>query len=600
MSAKRVTAILLALIVIVAGCSPAASAVATAPASSAAGPPGSAGPAGSPGPSGSPVPTSSPGETPSGSAGGGAGEAQIVPGLAAPPVLDLTPLGSAQFRVDTARTTSVDFPADGSEATLTLTDGAGLTWTLVMPGDALGAPRTVSMTGLADLASADIPGRLAGGIMLEPDGLTFVVPARLTVTGGSPGATSILLTGGQDGSAMQFALPADDAGGSAWISHFSSVIDVDVDAALPPVTAKLDRDWQAATAAAQALLKDTGVSVPEPPSLPLDCVSADAAKSNAKSLDDFVAAVGDPEMDLIRNLLAVERQRQLLGQSGDPSFTLVKQLLGRLETKVLLLLETYTGRPEKLQAVTAAALGIGRSMELLGSPATAILGQLAAWWGASIDPLLDDVIEKHDYAKAATVVWVARSASLLGAAVDDDEILRKLEAALTFGLEAQLTVHWPGGDWLLASTFVMANQVFASGSGRFLTGEGTGEYASLTSDELEFTEASGFPVRATLQNFDACAGTAELTVDRFSADAETYQSTDPESNAGPVTGSIVKPAFESAFEEYLKDGVYAFPVEVHNLDPRMVDQTIEAAPLSQGLFTLEFDIVLTHTPRLVK
>jgi hypothetical protein len=597
MSAKCVTAILLALVVIVAGCSPAASTVATVPASSTAGSPGS------PGPSGFPGPASSPGDTPSGSAGGGDdGAAQIVPGLTAPPALDLPPLGAVGFRVDTARTAGVDLPADGSETTLTLTDGAGLTWKLVIPGDAIDAATAISMTALADLVSADIPGRLAGGILLEPDGLTFVVPARLTVTGGSPGGTPVLLTGGHDGSAMQFALPADDAGGSAWISHFSSVIDVDVDvdAALQSVTAKLDRDWQAATAAAQALLKDTGISVPEPPSIPLDCVAADAASANAKSLDDFVAAVGNPEMDLIRNLLAVERQRQLLGQSGDPSFALVNQLLGRLEKKVLLLMETYTGRPEKLQAVTTTALGIARSMELLGSPATAILGQLAAWWRASIDPLLDDVIEKHDYAKAATVVWVARSASLLGAAVDDDEVLRKLEAALTFGLEAQLNVHWPVGDWLLASKFVMANQGFASGSGRFLTGEGTGEYVSLSSEEFGFTEASGFPVRATLQGFDACAGTAELTVDRFSADAETYQSTDPDNTTGPVTGSIVKPAFEAAFEEYLKDGVYAFPVEVHNLDPRMVDQTIEAAPPSQGLFTLEFDIVLTHTPKLVK
>jgi len=590
MSPKRVTAVLLALVLIVAACSPTASGGGSPLASSTAGPVTSPGG----------TPAGAPGDTPIGSAGGGdAGEARIVPGLTAPPALDLPPLGAVQFHVDTARTATVDSPAEGSDTTLTLTDGAGLTWKLVIPGDALDAPRAISMTALADLASADISGRLAGGILLEPDGLTFVVPARLTVTGGSPGGRAILLTGGHDGSAMQFALPADDASGGAWISHFSSVVDVDVvdDAALKPVTAKLDRDEQAATAAAQALLKEKGISVPEPPSLPLDCVSGDDAKANAKILDAFVAAVGNPEMDLITSLLAVERQRQLLGRSADESFALEKQLLGRLEKKVLLLMGTYTGRSEKLLAVTTAALGIGRSMELLGSPATAILDRLAGWWGASIDPLVNDVIEKHDYSKADAVVRVATSASLLGAAVNADEVLRKLEGALTFGLEAQLNVHWPAQDWLLASTFVMEWHAIDAGKS-YLTGEGSGEYVSFTSPDSMSTQAPAFPVTATLRNFDACAGTAELTVDRFYADAETYQIEDDDPPP-PFTMALVKESFERMFAKYLKDGVYTLPVQVHNLDPRMVDQTIEVTSTA-GKVRAEFDIVLTHTPKLVK
>jgi hypothetical protein len=344
------------------------------------------------------------------------------------------------------------------------------------------------------------------------------------VTGGSPGGRAILLTGGHDGSAMQFALPANDAGGGAWISHCSSVIDVDVvdDAALKPVTAKLDRDEQAATAAAQALLKEKGISVPEPPSLPLDCVSGDDAKANAKILDAFVAAVGNPEMDLITNLLTVELQWQLRGRPADQSFALEKQLLGRLEKKALLLMRTYTGRPEKLLAVATAALGIARRLQLLGSEATAIMVLIPGWWEASIDPLVNDVIEKHDYSKADTVWWVARSASLLGAAVTAEQVQRKMEGALTFVLEAQLNVHWPAQDWLLASTFAMQHHAFDAGKD-FLTGKGTGEYVSFTSPDSMSTQAPAFPVAATLRNFDACAGTADLTIDRFYADAETYQ-----------------------------------------------------------------------------
>ena len=608
MGPKRVAAVLLALALGAAGCSPAASGVATAPVSTAAGPASSAGSAGSAGPTSSPGPAGSAADTPSGSAGGGDdGEALIVPGLTAPPALALPPLGAVGFRVDTARTTSVDFPADGSEATLTLTDGAGLTWKLVIPGDALDAPQAISMTALADLASADIPGRLAGGILLEPDGLAFVVPARLTVTGGSPGATPILLTGGQDGSAMQFALPANDAGGGAWISHFSSVVAVDADTAatLKQISEKLDRDEQAATTAATALLKEKAISVPEPPSLPLGCVSGDDATSNAKSLDAFVAAVGNPEMDLAKNLQAVERQRQLIGQSEDPTYALPKLLLGRLEKKALLLMRTYTGRPEKLQAVGAVVHAIELQIESLGSPATALLDQAALFQEASIGLLFNDLIEKHDYQKANAVMLVTKWANLNGESVSSEEVVRKLYGAMTFRLDVQLNVRYPSEAWLLTSTFPMRMPALdpdMTGSDvetnrikkNYLTGEGTGEYVSFTSASSASMQAPKFSVAATLRNFDACAGTADLTVDRFYADAETYQFEN-----GDLSLSMVRTPFELEFAKYLKGGVFTFPVQVHNLDPNMVDQTVEAISTA-GTVQTEFHIVLTHTPKIVK
>jgi hypothetical protein len=63
--------------------------------------------------------------------------------------------------------------------------------------------------------------------------------------------------------------------------------------------------------------------------------------------------------------------------------------------------------------------------------------------------------------------------------------------------------------------------------------------------------------------------------------------------------SLVKESFERMFAKYLKDGVYTLPVQVRNLDPRMVDQTIEVTSTA-GKVRAEFDIVLTHTPKLVK
>ena len=107
-------------------------------------------------------------------------------------------------------------------------------------------------------------------------------------------------------------------------------------------------------------------------------------------------------------------------------------------------------------------------------------------------------------------------------------------------------------------------------------------------------QAPKFSVAATLRNFDACAGTADLTVDRFYADAETYQFEN-----GDLSLSMVRTPFELEFAKYLKGGVYTFPVQVHNLDPNMVDQTVEAISTA-GTVQTEFHIVLTHTPKIVK
>ncbi len=100
---------------------------------------------------------------------------------------NLPNLGSTTFAVDSSVKAEGEYKADGSELKLELTDGAGLTWTLVIPDQALDYPQKLSMTSLKDLSSEDIVGKLVGGVMLEPDGLQFIIPARLISQRTRPG-----------------------------------------------------------------------------------------------------------------------------------------------------------------------------------------------------------------------------------------------------------------------------------------------------------------------------------------------------------------------------------------------------------------------------
>ncbi|MDD4796706.1 MAG: DUF4402 domain-containing protein [Eubacteriales bacterium] len=120
----------------------------------------------------------------------------------------------ADFTVDRAGAVSLEYT--GKAAQLSVTDDAGLTWTVSIPQGALAVPTTITMTPLTDVSD----GRGSrSGVRFGPDGLTFLMPATLTVTG--PGADRVLLyadEGGRDMVPASFA-PGEDG---TLLFHFST------------------------------------------------------------------------------------------------------------------------------------------------------------------------------------------------------------------------------------------------------------------------------------------------------------------------------------------------------------------------------------------
>ena len=349
--------------------------------------------------------------------------------------------------------------------------------------------------------------------------------------------------------------------------------------------------------AARALLKSKDIPVPEPPSLSFECGSEE---DDAAALDAFVASVANPEMALITSLLTVERGRQLVGSSSDGyAFDLEKQLLARLQKKAELLLTTYTGQHEKLQAVTAAVLKIAYWMQLLGMDTGSLFGKLTPLWESAIDALLEDVEQKHDYRKAEAVLRVARSAALLGAADTGDKTIERLEAALTFDFEGKVTQHWPQGNIKLSASFSLKFHATDS-TEDFITGEGQGQYDSyedtegLSPADAWKMDGQPFTVTATLRNVDFCAGTGKLNLDRFSAPTETWT---VQSAGHSETLPMGKTGFETSFADYQDGEVFVFPVTLSNLDAEMVSQTISGPAAN---ISAELEVKLTHKPGAAK
>jgi hypothetical protein len=533
-------------------------------------------------------------------------QAVFAEGNYTPATVEIPIPGKITFGVDSSRTVQVEYPADGSDVTLELTDGAGLDWKLVVPGIALGQPQTLKMTALSGLQSSNIPGALKGGVLLEPDGLSFRIPATLTVSGAGLGNKIVLLTGAQDGSAMDVALPGVE-GNSALIAHFSSAAADDwQETDLDDFGNWLDGLDKDAMAAAKAFLNahKNDIRVPVPPSIPLECRDQNGQSADDASLDQFLKDAGEPENTLISNLLSIKRDKALVGRPYDETYSLEIELASRLVKKAQLLLQTYKGVDDKLFAVATFAISAGRQIQLLGGEFdTQILVDIGQWCSDAIDRLIKDIAEKHDYRKVNAVWLMAKWAALLGnESKSVEDIISKLEGALLFKFQGTFNYTTLDSKWVMKSEFpvrlTISQQAFWTGSG-----SGSYSYTFLKSGNVS-AETQPFTVHALMNKFDACAATVSITVDQFSGESETMHVEDLD----PVTQPYVKTAWDFAFRNYKGNGEswfnpgsgsidgYTFPLTLRNLDINAVDETVEGNTNCGGKCKVDFEIKLIHTP----
>ena len=509
-----------------------------------------------------------------------------------PPGADGLPhLGSMTFATDdSVAAVHVTFHP-GTQSVLQLIDRAGLTWALTIPADALSGHRTITMRALKDIQSGNLPGKLVGGILLTPEGLQFEAAATLSVTGPVGTVGPVLLTGASDGSAMDtigtvpLAVPV-----SLQIWHFSPYVldDPATQGNLASFIAQLNWENNYNVKAARALLKQTDIPVGVPPSIELQCTEDITSVLDPIQVDTFIRQTLDPEFDLVNRLLDNQRTYLTLGDDSHSAEIngLISQLVQRLDKKVNTLLRNYKGQPDKIIPVANTALGIALAMQRLGQPDSMSLPEIGQWVASNIDGLLKDLTEKHDYQQVQPIIQVAKMAELLGA--DAARYLQKISPALTFKLETGLALHVQGPTtWQLDAQFTMTpNEALR------LTGSGTGNYTSFNGPIVPDgpilpMQPASFPVKARVDEFDPCAGTARISVDRYYADTETY------GRNGEVTIPLVHGLWARLFKSYEADGWYTFTVTLNNLQAAAVNDSVDAA---DGDDSGTFAIKLTHTP----
>lgn len=537
----------------------------------------------------------------------GESEARFVDGPVEDVLGKLPALGSITFTTDNSHQTSGTFLPGGTGLELSLTDAAGLTWTLTLPAGTLNTTETITMTALDDVRSDNIPGSMIGGVLLEPDGLWLLEPGTLAVTGGDLNGKALFLSGSHDGSDVNFALPGIDGTSSeAVIQHFSSYTVIHSED--PKVTDLREQErqhYEELAKKGRELLKSKDIDVPRPPSIPLYCPKdEEEAKLRNEALKKFEKDFNNPEFDLLNQLIASQTILALPGVDSD--FTLEVRLLERMIKKVNLLIKEYGNRSEYVTAITQVGYTVAREIALIGPRdhpgSLEVLQALGRMYERVIDELLKELREKHEYRNVGPILDMARRAALIGTAtLPIEELIARIESAMNFNLEVIYELKIAGNQHYEFKGETLVRIDFENTANlSMLHGLGRGELVSYknTREPSITVEAPDFPFEVLFSSFDACNGKADLTIDRMAPNTEVYKINEELMPTLPVAHNCWKATYEKYLGNHPIAGeVYTFPVGLRNGDPVAVEAEFEeTAPKSKGNVVGIFKVKLTHQP----
>jgi hypothetical protein len=371
---------------------------------------------------------------------------------------------------------------------------------------------------------------------------------------------------------------------------------------------------QDAMAKARELLKQKEVVYPSPPSTPLECKTTEALM-NAQTVKDFVAEASAPEIEVITLLQDARKEKLLLGTATaeDNTYGLELQLVSRLKLKAERLLQDYRrqlDRRKKLPAIAAFARRTGQMLAVLGDAASeeALTAKLSDWVANLLPLMLRELKVNHDYRQVRAIYNVTRIANLTGVntgRADIDTIYGQIIAAMHFDLTLNFSLRSTGAngfteDWKLTGAFpisyiVAGGKEGGTGAHEMVVGGGTGKYDRYDNNDASSSRltmsAPPFAVEVKIEDFDPCAGTANVQLDRFYADEETYKSS---AHPEPVPLPVVKTGWTLFYGDRLKGGLFSFELPLANLAPTAIDSSIDA---TAGVFSGTLAIKLVHTPQ---
>ncbi len=509
---------------------------------------------------------------------------------------DYRPLveGTVSFEKDESNRVTLDFPADGIAKSVKLQDDAGLTWELIIPAEALDHPEKIRMSSMKSIHS-DL-GEITGGVVLQPDGLRFLAPVTLRVSGGGMETAGMLFSGSHQGDELELSIVQKGQGAvEMQLFHFSTAYATDSDAVIAELAETAQGQVRKLSALAKQMLKQP-IEAPVPPAIPIECHHETEDQDNTL-ISNYIKSFNKPEGDLIGALLAAKRALSLTSDHT-LDFTDELRLTSRLMQKARALLKQYKGREEMFCAVAAASLNAERMAALLGAPLDgeeSLLPSLAAWAQSIAQKYLDGLIKNHEYKNIHPAMKIIRQAALLGS-LDADRLTQQLFDACTFTLRFEGTSTQKRDSSALWGTSGEALLTFGgpNANGMMFLGAAQGvhdRYSSTDPAAAKTLLTKEFESEAFLQLELPCYQTGKAYITRLGADVLVYQTDD-----GPITvPSFYNLVNQLVLDEYYDPGLQAVAVEIALVSGEaVIEQKMEG---TYEYTTMTYTVSLEHTPK---
>ena len=527
-------------------------------------------------------------------------------------------LGSAVMTPDENKVSSVDYSPMGGAVFLEIKDSAGNLWRLDIPANALPYGETVSMQLSENIASDIVSGRLNAGVILQPEGLQFTIPATLTVTGPVVSDRTCVFFGSHSGENLSFA-PMDVKSDSlkVQVGHFSSYIVYQPtgDAQIQEAADMVSQSYAAVLDEAKDFLKTPITAPPIPGDSSFECKEEDGENATAhrnRALDMYIARAMLPESDLAKKLLGAGYEVAALGGETD-AFYYAGLLLKRDLKKADKLISTYKNDNDKLIPVMNLTFKIIKEMQALGIDAPpGYLDVFSEWMKRAADEQIKKIKEEHDYRALGPCVALVKGAAIMESDFSaskefTEKFLEKTKKAMTFKVKYEITVTT--GPW--SQKMDLSGEAdlswLDSNNEKYYTGTGNGKYESYThsgpwTTTIDFPNE--YPVKIRFIDFSPCKSEKiKVQVDTIGAKTEVWYNPDIDERSSDEY-LFVNNMAEELFGEYrTESGEYLFEVPFQNKNAIMGEEsfsksgTVNYGEDGPGMGSISYKIEIKHTPK---
>lgn len=529
-------------------------------------------------------------------------------------------LGNAALTLDKTRKASVRYVPLRGPVFLELKDTQDNIWRLDIPENALPYAETISMQLIGDISTDMVSGKLNAGVVLQPEGLQFILPATLTITG--PKAItdkSFVFFGDQSGKDLNFASKnADTDKLSVEVAHFSSYILYTPvsEGEFQQAAAMAAESYKEAVKEAKAFLKTPISAPPVPPDYTFMCQDEDgenATEVRNRALDMYIESVVQPEKDLIIKILASGREVALLDQEQD-AFYYAGLLQMRNIKKADKLIVTYKNDVDKLIPVMNASLKILKEAQTLGVDISIqpYLDTFSDWMIRAADKKIKEIREEHNYKAMGPAVSLIQSALIFTSDFQVSQefsrkYLQKLKDAMTFTVSYDVSLHSGIANQRMTLKGKVKLSWLDENDEKVFTGEGEGEYVSYSNSSPNTTRIdypNKYPVTMKFVNFSPCdSETVDVQVDTIGAQTEVWYNPELDEKSSDEY-NFVNFMAEQLFRDYKQeDGNYLFKVPFTNNNALMGKESfsktdsISYPEEGSASGSITYTIQIAHTPK---